>query len=126
MFTIAAVLRHAERRDGTDPISHLEARHTGADGLDDTGAFVPDVRGKLRNLQILAGPEHALGPIQTQCLHLDAYLALFRGRYIDVLNPQHFRTTGLSKTNHTRHGIHPRRNSEAHDKPRAAKSSTTY
>jgi hypothetical protein len=78
--------------------------NAGPDGRHGSSRLVPQSSRELWFFEIETLAKHRLGPVEPECLDIDLHLATAWRRYVNLLNPQDFRPTGLVKLHDSRHG----------------------
>ena len=100
---VDAVVVHRERRDHADPVAHRPARDALAERRDRARALVAEAGRQRRGLDVLAAPEHRLGPVEADRGDVDGHLAGPRGRVRFLLDPQHLGVAELGEPHRPRH-----------------------
>ena len=106
-FAVQAVLPQHEAGNYTDGIAQREAIDVRSESFDGAGGLVPEDGWEGRLGDVLAGPEHHLGAVQTHRLDPDLDLAGLRRRYRHVLDLEDLGAPDFMEAYDARHGLFP-------------------
>jgi hypothetical protein len=101
------MLAHRKGGYGTYTVTDLDVAHSGPHCVYTPGRLIAESRGRFGGIQVLSLPEHDLGTVEADGLHVQADFALTRLGKRQVFDLQHLRSARYMKANDLWHGGFP-------------------